>query len=598
MMRNVTKHLHGALLASAAAAAGLAGCNTSSVPQLDWQAAPSDVDAGATGAEGGEPGDGLPCAIADLLATRCQGCHSAHPSAPMSLVTYADLDAPSRSNPARKVRDLALERMGSTSAPMPPSAPLGADDIAVFAAWLKEGAVRATCGTGKGDGGTRDATGPECALASDCPGALICRAGVCDVECVTDKDCPTTTTCEETRCRPAVAAPDAGSIARYGDLTSTAAWSTTTLGDGALGTYSGTVFDGRFVYFAPDSAGSVLRYDTTMSFASARAWSTFDVTGLNARANTYRGAIFDGRYVYLVPFGAGATLARYDTTAPYLDASSWTLFDLRSVTGSLGFAGGTFDGRYVYLTPAGSAGVALRHDTSGSVTNTATWSTFAIPTVNPAAKSFVGSVSDGRYVYFIPNGGAAGPRGVLARYDADAPFAQASSWSTLDLATLDAKAVGFRTAAFDGRFLYLVPGWTAPTPTWATSTVARFDTQQPLGVADSWRFFDTSTVDPDAVGFNAAVFDGRHLILAPGYNGGAYHGNVLSYDTATDLTAKTSWSRFDTTSVAASARNMRGTSFDGRFVYFAPASGLATRFDARPSGRTSSATSILGGSFY
>lgn len=175
MMRNVSKHFHWALLASAAAAAGLAGCNTSSVPQLDWQPAPADTDtdAGATSAEGGEPGDGLPCAIADLLATRCQGFHSAHSSAPMSLVRYADLDAPSRGNPARKVRDLALERMGSISAPMPPSAPLGADDIAVFAAWLKEGAARATCGTGKGDGGTRDASGPKCALASDCPGALI-----------------------------------------------------------------------------------------------------------------------------------------------------------------------------------------------------------------------------------------------------------------------------------------------------------------------------------------------------------------------------------------------------------------------------------------
>ena len=588
MIHNVSKHFHWALLASAAAAAGLAGCNTSSVPQLDWQAAAAGADAGAAGG-------GLPCAIADLLATRCQGCHSAHPSAPMPLVTYGDLDAPSKSEPSRKVRDLALERMGSPSAPMPPSAPLGADDVAVFAAWLKAGAARATCGTDTGDRGARDASGPECALASDCPGALICRAGVCDVECVTEKDCPTTSTCEETRCRPGVAAPDAGPVVTWGDLTSAAAWSTTTLGDGALGTYSGTVFDGRYVYFAPDSAGAVLRYDTKLGFASARAWSTFDVTGLNASANTYRGAIFDGRYVYLVPYGAGGTLARYDTTAPYLDASSWTLFDLRSVTASLGFAGGTYDGRYLYLTPAGSSGVALRYDTSGGVTNTAAWSSFAIPSVDPAARSFVGSVTDGRYVYFIPYGGAAGPRGVLARYDADAPFAQASSWSTLDLASFDAKAVGFRTAAFDGRFLYLIPGWTAPTPTWASSTVARFDTQRPFGAADSWRFFDTSTVDADAIGFNAAVFDGRHLILAPGSNG-VSHGHVLSYDTSADLTAKTSWSHFDAATLASTARNMRGTSFDGRFVYFAPAGGGATRFDAYPSGPQS--MSILGGSFY
>ena len=572
MMRSSSRHLSWALLAAAASAAVVAGCNTSSVPQLDWQPSPSGADAdGGGAADAGTAGDGLPCAVAELLASHCQSCHSAHPSAPMSLLCFADLDAPSKSNPARKVYEVALERISSTTSPMPPSAPMRADDIAVLAGWVHAGAAKATCAAGGREGGARDASGPECALASDCPGALICRAGVCDVECVTAKDCPATFHCEETRCQPPSPSADGGVVATYRNIADGAGWSSTTLAGSSAGSYSGTIFDGRYVYFAPDSAGgAVLRYDTTLAFGSTRAWSTFDLTSMNAVAKNYRGAVFDGRYVYLVPSSAGATLARYDTHAPYRDASSWTLVDLKSVSGTVSFTGGSFDGRYLYLAPSPDASVTLRYDTTGTMTDAASWAAFRIPSVDPRALSFVGSVTDGRYVYFVPNGGAAGPAGVVARYDADSPFQQASSWSTLDLATLNSKALGYRTAAFDGRYLYLVPGWTAPNPSWATSTLARYDTQAAFAAAESWKFFDTAQVDPGAVGFNAAAFDGRHLILAPGFNG-AYHGEALSYDTQADLTAPTSWSMFDTTTVSPAAKNMRGTSFDGRYVYFAPA---------------------------
>src|SRR4051812_13533505 len=86
-----------------------------------------DVGSGAGGALTGGMGggsmtaaSGLPCEIQAMLVTRCVTCHGAVPSggAPMSLVTYADLMAPARSNPSMTVAQLSLARMQNTVAPM------------------------------------------------------------------------------------------------------------------------------------------------------------------------------------------------------------------------------------------------------------------------------------------------------------------------------------------------------------------------------------------------------------------------------------------------------------------------------------------------
>src|SRR5688572_26284694 len=83
----------------------------------------------AAGASPNEPaaagnanaGGGLPCGVKNVLEARCVGCHGATPSAPMSLVTYEDLVAPAKSNPALKVVDVSIARMRNDASPMPPS---------------------------------------------------------------------------------------------------------------------------------------------------------------------------------------------------------------------------------------------------------------------------------------------------------------------------------------------------------------------------------------------------------------------------------------------------------------------------------------------
>jgi hypothetical protein len=117
---------------------------------------------GGSGTDGGVPpggGNGLPCEVTSLLG-KCTACHGAKPAggAPSSLVTYADLIAPSKSDPSRSEAAMALVRMNSTASPMPPagSAKPTAAEIAGMQAWVNGGMAMTTCGGGA-DGGTTDA---------------------------------------------------------------------------------------------------------------------------------------------------------------------------------------------------------------------------------------------------------------------------------------------------------------------------------------------------------------------------------------------------------------------------------------------------------
>src|SRR5206468_3898000 len=101
---------------------------------------------------------------------------------------------------------------------------------------------------------------------------------------------------------------------------------------------------------------------------------------------------------------------------------------------------------------------------------------------------------------------AAGPYLRILRYDTQAPFNSSGSWSTFDDATLNPTAVSFRGAAFDGRSFYMVP-WSP----FAPSALVRFDTRSSFDARGTWDAFDLSTVHPGVAGFSGATFDGRYL---------------------------------------------------------------------------------------
>ncbi len=139
----------------------LAGCSQAPAP---WQPTSPGTNGGNTNGGNTDGGtttvasdDGgtavagdLPCDVATLLGNRCASCHSSPPigGAPRSLASYADLMAPSATNPTRTEAEVALERMQSTAAPMPPApaASATATEIAALQAWVDAGMPAGSCG--------------------------------------------------------------------------------------------------------------------------------------------------------------------------------------------------------------------------------------------------------------------------------------------------------------------------------------------------------------------------------------------------------------------------------------------------------------------
>ncbi len=96
------------------------------------------------------PGDTLPCAVANVLSTYCVACHSTGTRvAPMALMTLADLTRPSLNTPSISMAQSCVLRMRDTAGPMPPapSAAVPAADIAAFEAWVTGGMMPSSCST-------------------------------------------------------------------------------------------------------------------------------------------------------------------------------------------------------------------------------------------------------------------------------------------------------------------------------------------------------------------------------------------------------------------------------------------------------------------
>ncbi|MDB5217769.1 MAG: hypothetical protein JWO86_5696 [Myxococcaceae bacterium] len=86
--------------------------------------------------------ESLPCAVDDVLARRCRGCHAETPQfgAPMSLVRESDVVA--TGSGGKKRFELVGERIHSTQRPMPPppNDALDASDLATLDGWIASGA--------------------------------------------------------------------------------------------------------------------------------------------------------------------------------------------------------------------------------------------------------------------------------------------------------------------------------------------------------------------------------------------------------------------------------------------------------------------------
>lgn len=389
----------------------------------------------------------------------------------------------------------------------------------------------------------------------------------------------------------------------WNPMTMAANWTlfdVTTLFAGAKG-FADSVYDGRYLYLVPNNNGAsdglVARYDTTASFGSSAAWETFDVSTVTATAKGFIGGAFDGRYVYFIPYNNGAydgVIARYDTQGTFGDAGAWQTFDIASVNANArGYVTAAFDGRYLYLAPHYNGayhGFTARYDTQGAFTSASSWQVFDMSTVNAGAKGYLGAAFDGRYVYYAPYYNNTAYHGLLARFDTQASggFTAAASWSMYNLQNVNSNDVGFYSITFDGRYLYLGQHYNgaAVTPAY-DGYVVRYDTKASFTTASPYATFDPATINGNARGFVGAGFDGRYVYFAPYYNGTAYLGLAVRYDTqGAALSTASSWSMFDVSTMNANAKGYRGIGFDGGYIYLTPstngaAQGIVARFSAK-----------------
>ena len=161
----------------------LAGCASSN------GATPGGTGAGdGTTGTVGEP---LPCDVDAVLGASCRSCHGATPAygAPMSLVSYGDLVAPSPSDRSKKTYQTVAARIHDDARAMPPApnARLTPAAAAVLDAWAVAGAPRpsaaASCNGGASGGIPGSGGGSDAGASAEAggggtggvdPGALPC----------------------------------------------------------------------------------------------------------------------------------------------------------------------------------------------------------------------------------------------------------------------------------------------------------------------------------------------------------------------------------------------------------------------------------------
>lgn len=123
--------------------------------------ATDDDDGGAIADDPGEEGGagavgyGLPCDVKAVLVKDCVLCHGTPPTqgATLSLASWADLTAPSKTQSGKSVAEACVLRMKDTTSPMPPGQPASAADVAVIEKWIGAGMPKGACGGAAVDGG-------------------------------------------------------------------------------------------------------------------------------------------------------------------------------------------------------------------------------------------------------------------------------------------------------------------------------------------------------------------------------------------------------------------------------------------------------------
>lgn len=342
---------------------------------------------------------------------------------------------------------------------------------------------------------------------------------------------------------------------------------------GSAAGYIGGCHLNGYIYLAPfvnPSANGVVARVNARSTTFSTAASTVtvqDLTSFYVGAAGFATCCTDGTYVYFSPRFMGI-LARYDSRLDFNSVTAWEFFDLTRVNASYkGYDGCVVFGGYLYLVPTNNGswhGYALRFDTSANFFATTSYTVFDMTALSASCVGYIGCTTDERYVYYTPRQGAS-VHGVFARYDTWGSFTSASSWEIIDMGAVNAAYKGYTDATYIGGYVYY-----SPTTNGAYhGNVLRFDTRKSFTDSASWEAVNLATFNGLNVGYFGIGNDGRYVYLSPFYNTG-YQGRAIRYDTSAPFTAAASWEALTLNGIDSNLKGFTGIVSDGFNIFYVP----------------------------
>ena len=343
-------------------------------------------------------------------------------------------------------------------------------------------------------------------------------------------------------------------------------------------THSGSMgfTDGRYGYIVPWNS-KLVRIDLE-DFITTTVTS-LDLSVVDADLSSFRGGFTDGHYGYLVPGDNGAAPGTSGRKIVRVDLQDFspagiTVLNLSAVDPSLyGYTGGFTDGRYGYFVPNGGGtvhGKAVRVDLLNFTTDGVT--TLDLAAVDLDLKGFYGGFTDGTYAYFSPheNNGSNGWNGKIARVDLR-NFAP-SGVTVLNLASVDSELVATDAHFVAGKYAYFATGFY---PGVIHGKIARVDLQN-FTTSGVTVVSELTTIDPGLKGFYSAVSDGRYGYFATccDWSGGRF-GKIARVDLASFSLEDVVW--MDATTIHPDLKGFNGVFSDGRFAYLLAELGVIGR---------------------
>ena len=178
------------------------------------------------------------------------------------------------------------------------------------------------------------------------------------------------------------------------------------------------------------------------------------------------------------------------------------------------------------------------------------------------------------------------PQGVVMSYNAALTgFTTASNWTFFDMTSMDATASGYNAALVVGTNVYMVPDGHH---NGALPTFVRYDASKAVNDSTAYQFVDAPTrggVLGDKYGWCEGVFDGTYAYYVPDLDENlGDSGNIVRYNTTTPFSLSGGgWDAFDMSTVNASATAYQSAIYDGhRFIYYIPfRNQLIVRYDTQ-----------------